>query len=84
MCKRENWALMQHAVVVWLHGNPSVLAHRTVADGTSTRPLLSTSDNVGDLAVTLLLASKATAGLLVIHMCKHMLCLESRRCPFHF
>lgn len=46
--KRENWALMQHAVVIWLHGKPSVLAHRAVADETSTRPLLSDVSQNGD------------------------------------
>ncbi len=38
--KRENWGLMQHGVVVWLAGDPTLLAARAMRDDLSTRPLL--------------------------------------------
>ncbi|KAK9812505.1 hypothetical protein WJX73_004738 [Symbiochloris irregularis] len=45
---RDNWELMQHAVVVWLHGNAATLTHRTIADGTASRPLLGSSAHGGE------------------------------------
>ena len=38
--RNENWSMMSHAVVVWLHGDTSLLARRVVADGKASRPLL--------------------------------------------
>ena len=38
--KRENWGLMQHGIVVWLSGDPTLLAARAMRDDLSSRPLL--------------------------------------------
>ncbi len=47
--KRENWGLMQHGVVVWLSGEPRLLAARAMRDDLSTRPLLArTEQPAGD------------------------------------
>lgn len=38
--RRQNWGYMQHGVVVWLTGQPELLARRALQDGTASRPLL--------------------------------------------
>ena len=38
--RNENWSMMSHAVVIWLHGETGLLARRVVADGRESRPLL--------------------------------------------
>lgn len=35
-----NWGHMRNGVVVWLQGEPQLLARRVVKDGTDKRPLL--------------------------------------------
>ena len=37
--KRSNWGHMSHAVSIWLHGEPPLLAARVCADGKAGRPL---------------------------------------------
>ena len=51
--KRLNWGYMQHAIVVWLHGAPELLAQRAMKDDFAQRPLLSN----GSSAVSLILIS---------------------------
>jgi shikimate kinase len=42
-----NWGHMQAGVVVWLNGPPALLAHRVVADGAASRPLLAGVEGEG-------------------------------------
>ena len=44
--RTENWSMMSHAIVVWLHGETALLARRLVADGRESRPLLADEDEV--------------------------------------
>ena len=50
--KRLNWGYMQHAVVVWLHGPPDLLAHRAMKDNAGQRPLL-VADAHNEVSTTL-------------------------------
>ncbi|KAI3438459.1 hypothetical protein D9Q98_000888 [Chlorella vulgaris] len=38
--RAENWGHMQGGISVWLNGQPTLLAHRVVADGSAKRPLI--------------------------------------------
>ena len=38
--RAQNWGLMQHGVVVWLRGEPELLARRALRDGIASRPML--------------------------------------------
>ena len=38
--RQQNWGYMQHGVVVWLRGEPELLARRALRDGIASRPML--------------------------------------------
>lgn len=38
--RNDNWSMMSHAIIIWLHGDTPLLARRVVADGRASRPLL--------------------------------------------
>lgn len=46
--RRENWGFMQQGVVVWLDGQPEVLARRVVKDGSSKRPLVASQEGASE------------------------------------
>ena len=48
--RNDNWSMMSHAVIIWLHGETPLLARRVVADGRASRPLLKDDEQAGPLA----------------------------------
>ena len=52
--RQQNWGYMHHGVVVWLSGEPELLARRALRDGISSRPMLAQgggAEEVGLLAL---------------------------------
>ena len=47
MVRAQNWGLMQHGVVVWLRGEPELLARRALRDGIASRPMLAGAGGAG-------------------------------------
>ena len=44
--RRKNWGYMQHGIVVWLNGQPELLARRACQDDQNDRPLLEHAEQV--------------------------------------